>query len=145
MLTGAYTVTLSVATGPELLGAVVCGGLCAMPAVTARRALGVAWRPDPRWGSWIRPLAAAVAGDTIRLFGRVLPGLVARRPGGAQIRELRPPADRGAARAAARRAVGTLALSASPGSVVLDWPDDGPVVLHTLGSGGSALDGAVTR
>lgn len=145
MLTIAYAVTLSVATGPELIGAVVCGGLCAMPAVAARRALGAAWRPDPRWGAWIGPLVAAVAGDTVRLLGRVLPRLIARRPGGARVREVRPPADRDEARAAARRAFGALVLSASPGSVVLDWPEDGPVVLHALGSGGSALEEAVTR
>jgi len=47
---------------------------------------------------------------------------------------------------AARRAFGTLVLSASPGGIVLDWPADGsPILLHELGSGPPALDEAVTR
>jgi hypothetical protein len=145
VLTAAYTATLSVATGPELVGAAACAAVCALLAVAARRAARARWRPDRRWAGWLAPLAVSIAGDTARLFTRVLPRLLAGRPSGGKARTMAEPGDV-RARAAARRAFGTLVLSASPGSVVLDWPADGSaIVLHELGSGPPALDEAVTR
>jgi hypothetical protein len=134
VLTGAYAVTLSVATVPELVvGAGVAVG-CAALAVAARRAAHARWSPRLSWVSWLLPLPGAIAADSLRLFGRLLRG----RPGGGVVRliaaeTIGEPPDR----AAFRRAYRTVVLSASPGSVVLDWPADGsPLVLHELGRAG---------
>jgi hypothetical protein len=145
VLTVVYIATLSVVTGPELLGAAACAAACAVLAVAARRAARARWRPERRWTGWLAPLAVSIAADTVRLFALVLPRLFAGRPSGGKLRTMAQPGDE-RARSAARRAFGTLVLSASPGSIVLDWPADGsPIVLHELGSGPPSLPEAVTR
>jgi hypothetical protein len=125
----AYAVTLSAPTGPELAGAVVASAICAVLAVAARRAAGSSWRVRFRPPRGRLPLA--IAADTVRLL---------IRSGHASIRTIEPAPD------AAGGAWGTFLMSASPGTVVLDWPADGsPVVLHTLGDGKPRLDEVVTR
>jgi hypothetical protein len=57
-----------------------------------------------------------------------------------------PPAEEHDGRAQARQAWGTLLLSATPGSVVVDWPPDGrPAVVHNLGSGPPRMEEVVIR
>ncbi|WP_412740706.1 hypothetical protein [Krasilnikovia sp. MM14-A1259] len=138
-LTVAYASTLSVATLPELLVAVGCGAACAVAAVAARRAARLAWAPAGRWLSWAGPLAVAVVADTFRLLTR-FPAAKSR------VRTLPQPSGEQPQRAAFRRAWGTFVLSASPGTVVLDWPDDGaPVRVHMLASGWPDLGRVVMR
>jgi multisubunit Na+/H+ antiporter MnhE subunit len=145
VLTFVWVASLSAATAPDVLAGAVCGLLCAVLAVAARRAIGQAWRPVPRWAAWLGPLLLAVPADTARLLIRVLPRLVRDRRSAGSLRRIRPPAGEEAA-AGFRRAWGTLALSATPGSFVVDWPPDGrPAVIHTLGSGPPQMDEVVVR
>lgn len=133
----AYAATLPVATGPELVGAVVAAGVCAVLAVAARRAAGSVWRPTATILRRSVLLPVAIAADTVRLLGR---------GGHGSVRTVEQAGGEPPPRASWRRSWGTLVLSASPGSVVLDWPDDGsPVVLHELGSGRPRLDGVANR
>ncbi|WP_030437355.1 hypothetical protein [Actinoplanes subtropicus] len=131
VLTAVYVTTLGTFTGPEFAVAIGVGLLCAVLAVVARHAARARWSVEPRWAAWLVPLPAAIAADTVRLLSRL--------PRGGTIRDLPAPGS------AFRRAWGTVVLSSSPGSVVLDWPPDGPLTLHELGSGPPHLDGRVTR
>jgi hypothetical protein len=145
-LTLAWVVTLSTVTTPDVLVGAVCALLCAVLAVVARRAIGQAWRPVPRWLTWLGPLALAVPADAARLFVRVLPRLVRDRGPAGRLRSFTPAPDEEVTRARFRQAWGTFAVSATPGSVVVDWPPDGaPAVLHTLGSGRPQMDEVVAR
>ncbi|MCU7726260.1 hypothetical protein ODJ79_21235 [Actinoplanes sp. KI2] len=137
VLTAAYVTTLGAFTVPEFAVAAGVGLLCAVCAVAARRATRARWSPDPRWAAWLVPLPAAVAADTVRLLSRL--------PRGGTVRDLPTPRDESPDRAAFRRAWGTVVLSSSPGSVVLDWPPDGPLTIHELGSGPPHLERRVTR
>jgi len=130
-LTAAYVTTLGAFTTPEFLVAAGVGLLCAALAVVARRAAGTRWSVHLPWLAWIVPLLAAIAADTVRLLSRL--------PRGGTIREVPAPGG------AFRRAWGTVVLSSSPGSVVLDWPPDGPLTLHELGAGPPHLERRVTR
>jgi hypothetical protein len=137
VLTGFYIATLGVATPSEVLVAAGVGLVCAALAVVARRAAGARWSADPRWAAWLVPLVGAVGADTVRLLGR-------RRPRGGRIRQIPAPTGEPPPRAAFRRAWGTVVLSSSPGSVVLDWPPDGPLTVHELGAGPPRLERRVT-
>lgn len=137
----AWITTLSTISAPEVVAGAVSAVLCGVAAAVARRMMGQAWRPEPRWLGWLPPLALAIPADTVRLLGRALPGLMRRRTAGGKIRELPPPPREEPARAAFREAWGLMVLSASPGSVVVDWP---PLV-HELGSGPPDLAERVTR
>lgn len=145
-LTLAWIATLSTISAPELVAGAVSAVACAAVAVLARRAIGPAWRPEPRWAAWLLRLAAAIPADTVRLLARALPRLVRDRAGGGELRHLPPPPDEEPARAALRRAWGLIVLSASPGSVVVDWPPDGaPALVHELGSGPPSVADVVSR
>lgn len=119
---------------------------CALLAVAARRLLGQIWRPWAPWVRWLLPLIVAVPADTARLLLRVLPRLVRDRTRGGHLERVRPPVREEPSRAGFRRAWGTLLVSASPGTIVVDWPPDGAdVVVHELGSGVPPMEKVVTR
>src|SRR4051812_7647258 len=138
VLTAGYVTTLGAFTGPEFAVAVAAGLLCAVLAVAARRAARTRWSAHLPWLAWIVPLLGGIAADTVRLLGSL------RRDGGT-VRRIPAPTGEPPARAAFRRAWGTVVLSSSPGSVVLDWPADGPLTVHELGSGLPHLEERVTR
>ncbi|GGM58950.1 hypothetical protein GCM10011608_49980 [Micromonospora sonchi] len=145
-LTAAWAATVSQLTLAELLVGAACALVGAVVAVGSRRALGHCWRPDVRWLAWSGRLAVAVPVDTVRLLVQVTPRMLPGRDVPGRLSRLRPPADEAPARAAFRRAWGTFVLSATPSSVVLDWPPDGaPVVLHLLGPGRTSMGKTVVR
>ncbi|GIJ27200.1 hypothetical protein Vqi01_23620 [Micromonospora qiuiae] len=145
-LTVGWVATVSPLTLAELLVGAACALVCAVVAVSSRRALGHRWRPDVRWLAWLGRLAVAVPVDTARLLVQVTPRMLAGRDVPGRLVRLRPPTDEAASRAAFRRAWGTFVLSATPSSVVVDWPPDGaPVVLHLLGSGQVSTGKTVVR
>ncbi|MEV4754236.1 hypothetical protein AB0J86_03855 [Micromonospora sp. NPDC049559] len=162
----AWLAMLSSRAAEELVAGAVCALPTAVVAVAARRAIRRAWRPRPAWATWPLLLVPAVPADTARLLGRVLPGLLRTRAVGGRTRGAAGGRTRGtagrnrsagrtrgtatppgepAARRDLRRAWGTIVLSATPGSVVLRWPADGPAVLHVLGSGRPSPERTVTR
>jgi hypothetical protein len=147
VLSGAWVATLSgLSDRADLLAGPVCAVPCAIVAVAARRAMGAAWRPRPRWAAWPALVPAAIGADTARLFGRALPRLLRDRRAGGVMRLADAPPSEDPARAAARRAMGTLIVSASPGTVVVDWPSDArPPTVHALGSGRPDVSSVVTR
>lgn len=138
--------TVAVLTTAELVTGLVVAVACAVLAVGARRFLGQSWRPEARWARWLLPLVVAVPADAARLLLRVLPRLLRERTRGGRVARERPPAGEEPARAGFRRAWGTLLVSASPGTVVLDWPPgDAEIVVHELGSGPPRMEKVVTR
>jgi multisubunit Na+/H+ antiporter MnhE subunit len=141
-----WVATLSADTTAEVITGAIVAVTCAVLAVAARRLLGQIWRPVPRWVVWVFPVLAAVPADTARLLLRTLPRLIRDRTGGGQIERVRPPVHEEPSRAGFRRAWGTVLLSATPGTIVLDWPPDGAeVVIHELGSGAPRMEKVVTR
>lgn len=134
-LTAVWAATTAALTGPELLVGAGCALACAVVAAATRRALRQRWRPDVRWLAWLGPLAAAIPIDAGRLLVGVVPRLLTGRQAGGGLSRLATPTGEPPDRAAFRRAWGTFAVSATPSSIVLDWPPDGPVVMHLLGPG----------
>ena len=142
----AWVATLSTISAPEIVAGVVAALLGGGVAALARRVIGQAWRPTKDGVAWLPPLALAIPADTVRLLGRALPRLLRDRGAGGTVRELPPPPAEELAVAAFRQAWGLMVLSASPGSVVVDWPPDGrPPLVHELGSGPPRLAERVTR
>jgi multisubunit Na+/H+ antiporter MnhE subunit len=147
LLTGLWLVTLSsLSTGEELVGA-GCALVAALAAAGARRAVGGAWRPQAAWARWAAAVVVGVPADTARVLA-----LAARRlvePGaevgdGLERITLRT-ADHGAT-AAARAALGTFAVSVTPGTVVVDWDHErGEFVVHRLVRGRPSVDREVRR
>ncbi|MFI6452723.1 hypothetical protein ACIBF6_14310 [Streptosporangium amethystogenes] len=158
-----WLATVPVVTIAELLAATGCGLVCAVVAVLVGRLAGLSWRLEPGWGAWLGPLAVAVVADTVRLPVRVVPHMLRDRDWDGRLLRLNPaqagpetkepavtsdtgPDTETPARAAARRAVGTIALSAAPCGLVLDWPADGrPVLLHMLAGDEPSLGRRVIR
>ncbi len=141
-----WVATLAVPTRSEVVTGLVVSVVCAVIAVAARRLLGQLWRPAARWTVWIFPLLVAVPADTARLLLSTLPGLIRDRTAGGRVERVRPPAHEEPSRAGFRRAWGTILLSATPGTIVLDWPPEGAdVVIHELGSGAPSMEKVVTR
>jgi multisubunit Na+/H+ antiporter MnhE subunit len=131
---GIWVLSLSSISPEELF----VGGLCALvtggAAVAAKRATGVRWsvRAIP-----LRPLLRvplAIAGDTVQVLLRPLPGV--GRPARVVTRDLKMRGD--AAPATTRRVVTVLAVTAAPGSLVLDLDaESGRLTLHTLSTAGT--------
>jgi multisubunit Na+/H+ antiporter MnhE subunit len=130
VLTGVWVSTVSTVTTPDLVVGAVCAVPCAVVALLARRALRSRWRVHP---AALRRLPAVVVGavtDTVRvLLGRT------DHP---RVREVVLPEVGGGRDPAAQetyRALATIAVAATPGSVVLDERGRRALVVHALGSG----------
>ncbi|MEV4317055.1 hypothetical protein [Actinocrispum sp. NPDC049592] len=106
-LVGLWVSTLSTITTQELVAAAVAGVPCALVAMFARRAYGGEWRLSRAWS-----LPVAIVRDCAKLFSRETG--IHRIP-------VEPH----------EKAVKTMVVSASPGTVVLDDEDD--LTVHTLG------------
>lgn len=150
VLVGIWLTTLSSPSSSELGISVASGLACALVAVPVRRALRAKWHPQPSWVQWLLPLPAAVLADTVRLF--VLAFRPRRTTGGGddpkdgELSEIRLPVDDDPHRAGIRRALASLALSATPGTYVVDSrPEDNVLIVHSLGSGAPRLDEVVSR
>lgn len=134
--------TLTTVNTAELVTATVCALVCVGVGLATRRALGIAQRPRWAWLGWLRYLPGAVVGD----LGRLVVGIVRARRDGTPLgttRTLTLPEEHHA-RADARRALGTIAIGATPGSYV-EENEEGGFVLHALGDEPTALERAVAR
>jgi multisubunit Na+/H+ antiporter MnhE subunit len=140
LLTGLWLVTLSSVSAPELLAAGFCAIPCAFAARTARRAMNGAWRPTPRWFSWLPRLPHAIVTDTAMALALVL-----RHPERAsgELETVDLP-DEPPEVVHARQAIGTVVIGCSPGTMVVDCPPRALIVHRLLKRRSSLLD-AVRR
>lgn len=150
VLVGIWLCTLSSPSASEMGVSVASGLLCALVAVPVRRALHARWHPQLSWLRWLLPLPAAVLADMVRLFALALRPRRATAAGGddkdGELSEIQLPADDHPHRAGIRRALASLALSATPATYVVDSrPEDNVLIVHSLGSGAPSLDEAVSR
>lgn len=143
--TGIWLLTLSSVTAPELTVAAACGLPCALAARAGRRAVGDMWRPRPAWLAWLAVLPASVAADSARL-ARLLVQTGGRPADPGRLRDIQLPGSEPGPVAAARRALGSLVISASPGTVVVDSdPGGSRLTVHALAGGWPGLDQVAGR
>lgn len=129
---GTWLLTLSSVNLEDLCVAIPAGLLCGLAATTGRRLAGGRWRPQLRWVRWLVVLPIGVVADTVGVWKAAARAAVdpARR-GRRQVS--RVPIGEPASVAAARQALVTLVVSASPGSLVIDVdPDAGELLVHSL-------------
>jgi hypothetical protein len=158
VLCGLWLLTLSTFPTPELVAAVAVSLPCAASATVARRAVGASWRVRPGWARWLPPLPVAVLADTVRVLAAVLRRPVVRGERGRLLRVApRPESDK--RYAATQRALAVVALSLSPGSVVVgaandpdrddgegDGDGDGDeLLLHVLADGPPRMNEVIER
>lgn len=146
-LFGVWLLTLSSVTLSEAAVAAASALVCAGLATLARSATGQRWRPVAEWVRWLPALPLAVVSDTVAVFAAAIRSAVTRTPAGRGLREVEFGGGRGDAPAAAtRRAAATLAVSATPSSVVVDDdPDRGVLVVHQLAAGPVSMEKVVGR
>lgn len=129
---GVWLLTLSSVTLADLCFAVPAGLLCGLLAAGGRRLAGGRWRPQPRWAAWLLALPVTVVAETFGVWRAAARAALDSGPSGRE-RLVQLPAGETADVAAARRGVATLAISASPGSYVVDVDHDRPeLTIHTL-------------
>jgi multisubunit Na+/H+ antiporter MnhE subunit len=109
---------------------------CAFAARAGRVAAGMRWRVNARWARWLLSMPWAILHDTVSVL------LLAARPD-------RPDEDsidavEFADRGAGHDALATMALSTSPGSVVVD-ADEGRLLVHRVPIGDTGLSEAIRR
>jgi hypothetical protein len=142
LLVAVWWATLSAGTVQEFAVGAACAAVGAIAAVAVRRTVRPGWPPPWDALRLTARIPAAVVADTVRLFGSVLPSLVRDRSRDGGLRS----ASGGAGRGVAYRAAATLAVSASPGSYVVDWPpDDTAPTVHRLRGGPSRLEREALR
>ncbi|MGT2463267.1 hypothetical protein [Sinomonas atrocyanea] len=133
-----WLATASTVTVTETLIAAAVALVCAVLARLARRALPFRARPGREWLGWGATVPLAAVADLVRLPGWLRSG----QP--EQLREAAMPT--GGARQTGWRAGGIVALSATPGTVVVaSDPDSGAVTVHSVTSGWPRLDEQVLR
>jgi multisubunit Na+/H+ antiporter MnhE subunit len=142
LLTGLWLITLPSFAREEGLVAAACAVGAAVAVAGARRAVQGAWHPRLGWARWAVPVVVAVPVETVRVLALGARQLVRRSEGvGDRVQRLPIGGEEPDAVGAARRALGTFALTATPGSVVIDWdPDRGELVLHRLVPGATDLE-----
>lgn len=127
---------------PEVLIAVLTSAAVAPFAVLARRQMGLHVRPSADWVRWALIVPVAAVADTARLVAWML-GRAADAPEAEAIVARHAPAGEHAA-AVGWRAGATCAISATPGSLVVDTRADGRLLLHRLVTGAPNLDERAT-
>lgn len=133
-----WLATASTITLAEALVAAGVAVVCSVLARAARRAMPFSARPRGVWLRWAITVPVAAAADMVRLGG----GLSGAKA--ADLREATMPA--GGPRETGWRAGGIIALSATPGSVVVSSDrDTGTVMVHTLARGWPRLDDDVLK
>jgi multisubunit Na+/H+ antiporter MnhE subunit len=140
---GIWLVSLAAVSGSELLVATCASLPCGVLATAGRQAAQERWTLRPRWLLPLLVLPVAIVTDAVQVLASVLPG---RRDGG----HFTTVAIRGGAgdepAAAGRRALATLIVSASPGSIIADIDrDSGEALVHVLAGGGPRMERLATR
>ena len=144
LMVGVWDLTLAGTTLPDIVAAIGAGFVSAIGAHAARRLVGGRWAPRPRWLRWLPVIAVSAIADVVRAF-ELAARHVVRRDVDAAFGEvsLRPQADRDAD---IHRALATLAITSTPGSVIYDADPDGHRLFkHELVSGPPDLEGTVGK
>jgi multisubunit Na+/H+ antiporter MnhE subunit len=139
-----WIATLNTFSIQEVVTAAVLAVPCAFAARAARHAAGLRWTVAPRWGRWLLALPMAIAHDTVA----VLRLAMRRRPREEddEFRVLTLPTERDDGRRTGREAVTTAALSATPGSVVVNSNDDhDELLVHAMPVGRTRLERELLR
>lgn len=151
LLVGVWVTTLSGVTTSDMVAATAGGLLAALAARWTRRAAGGRWRMRPGWLGWLAVLPVAVVADAARLAGVAARHLVIRAgdepgEGVGRLSRVPLPAGEDGPTGAGRRAAATLAVSATPGTFVVDVDEDaGELVVHRLVDGRPSVDRVVGR
>lgn len=140
---GLWLLTLASVNAPDLMIAVPSSLVCAVLAIGVRRTLGGNWRWPGGTARWVVKLPLAVVTDAVGVL--VLPF----RPGGrSRAGEwIRVPVLPGAdPRRTTKRAVASVLVSSTPGSVVVhDDEDTGELLVHSLVQSRWSMEGVVRR
>lgn len=137
---GVWVVTLSGLTLPEVCFAAACGLVSGVLAYAGRRALGASWSFRWSWLLWPVPVIGALVAELIGLLGVAGRGRSLGRLATIDLPAEDPSTARG------REAVATLALCATPGSVVARGdPEAHQLTVHSLLSAGPDLTQVVGR
>lgn len=136
LMWGAWLLSLSAVGVPDLVVGGLCALACGVCAAGARRAIRQRWHPGASLFGPVALLPVAIVVDAVTVL--LSPWRARTRRGEVQT------VDVGAAgrtpRQAARRALITTIVSASPATVVLDVDDhEGTLVVHALSSPGPKL------
>lgn len=135
-----WLATLSSVTLPELCIAIAASIVCGVLARTARRALGASWRFRPGWCLWVFPVIGSLFAELVELLR-----MAATRPREGDLATVDLPHEP-AELAAGREALGTLALCATPGSMVADCdPTQQQLTMHVLVSAGPSVEEVIRR
>jgi hypothetical protein len=127
---GIWLLTLSVITGQEIIVACAAAALCGAAAVGGRRVVGGHWAFRPGWLGWLVKLPVSAVIEAAQVLWSALRGR-----GGEEV-TVQLPEDESEQVSASRRGFGAVALSASPGSYVVDAdPDRCRLLVHRLGGG----------
>lgn len=133
---GIWLLSLSAIGDPDLLVGGLSSLLCGLAAAGVRRRLGQAWRPSPSLFVPAILLPVSIVVDASAVL------IAAWRPRRRQVRTVE--VDIGARgsepQAAARRAIVTAIVCATPASVVLDAdPSSGRLTVHSMGTPGPSV------
>jgi hypothetical protein len=128
----------------ELVAGAAAGLISALTAVQLRILDWPSFRPAMRWVGWIPLLLATAIVETGLLARELWRWTVRRQRAGGEFRTVAfgPPGKD--ARVRAKHALATVAVSATPGSIVFQtYPELGEARVHAFGSGGPDLLGRI--
>jgi multisubunit Na+/H+ antiporter MnhE subunit len=126
-----YLASLTTAATAEYVAAVLSGLVAALLAVAARRAARAAWRLPGRLGRMLLAFPMALVSDAARVLALLFrPRTLARTAG--SLSELMLPVEPRRT-SDGRRALGSVVISATPASLVVDDdPGNGRLTVHRL-------------
>lgn len=135
VLIGIWMITVSPPDWPDVWVATGAALLCTILTVAARHALEDRWRPGRETLLWPLLIPVAAVADTFRVL--TLPLRATRiAPHRRDLVTVRLPRGGPEPRAAMRRAEGTLVVSATPATMVVDCsPEDDTLLVHQIASG----------
>jgi multisubunit Na+/H+ antiporter MnhE subunit len=138
---GVWVITLSAVPGQELAVATPVSLPCGVLAVAARRAAGSRWRFRPRWLLAVVAVPVAIVSDTFQVF---LAAMTRREGHFAEVTVRQGAGD--APLASGRRALATILVTVTPGSIVTDIDTEtGVAMVHVLSEGGPRMEEVATR
>lgn len=137
-----WMATVSSVTLAETIVAACASAVLGVFAVVARRAMGLRFRPSAAWLRWALLVPVAAVADLGRLFAWIALGAHDPAEEDALVRRHVPAGD--APGAVWHRAGAIVAVSATPGSCVVDAQDDGTFLLHRVVGGPPSLEKRVS-
>ena len=143
VLTGVWMLTVAPPDAPDAWLAAAAGLPCALVSVLARYAMGDRWRPGRETLRWLVLVPVAAVTDTARVL--TVPLRSARSAvGRGDLVQVPLPAGGGVARVRTRRAEATLAVCATPATIVVDTRrDEEALVVHRMVEGRPSVTAAV--